>query len=619
MRLSLLIVAVVGVVALSLSGLYLYSLAEAKFEDVLEVARVSGEQVKTYLLQRVREGSAQPAFTGPEDIKLRWRRLVHQDAELASFLVSTIASSASVVEILIADQTGVVVSASNPLRRDQAAPAVPSLLGWRRQGAFQKLYQVLSSARDLELTVPLGIGQTGPPVFTIHVVVSSVLLRNAVVPPLRSLALVSLLGLVLAAFLAGLISNRAARPLERLSELIDLISQGKSAADLPPASQDRELAALQSKLTLLGEQVRGAAESASQLRGNVEQLLERLEDAVLLFDRHGRLLMAGKAAERLLGLGRWELIGRPLEEVFPDSAPLGALIQASVRVKEPLKDHPLEVRQPDGSQNRVLVSVEWVEEYPGRQRVGTMVTLRDAESRHQIESQLDVSYRREALGRILRGVAHEIKNPLNSIYLHLQMLKLEVGEKAPAAQPEIEIISREIKNLDWMVVTLLDFTRPLELKFADTDLVSLAHEIAGLVRPEAARKGLSVEVETRAETALIRADPALLRQAVMNVVVNGLECMSRPGRLTIQVERLPDALLLSVSDQGPGIAPEIRDKIFNLYFTTKGRGSGIGLAMTYRVVELHNATIDFTSEAGKGTTFRLRFPWAARTCDPDQA
>jgi PAS domain S-box-containing protein len=617
-RLSLLIVAVVGVVALLLSVLYLYGLAEAKFEDVLELARVSGEQAKTYLLQRVQEGSAQQTFTSLDETKQMWRRLVHEDADLAAFLVGTIASSSSVVEILIADQDGLVLSASNPMRQDRVAPAVPSLLDWRRQRAFIKLYQVLSTARDLELRVPLGVGQASQPTFTIHVVVSSVLLRNAVVPQLKSLALAGLLGLVLAAFLAGLISNRAARPLERLSEMIDLITQGKSA-ELPPASQDRELAAIQSKLELLGEQVRGAAEHASQLRGNVEQLLERLEDAVLLFDRHGKLIMAGKAAERFLGQGRWELMGRSLEEVFPESTPMGALIQASLRVKEPLREHGLEVKLPDGAHTSVLVSVEWFEDYPGHQPLGTMVTLRDAESRQQLESQLDVSYRREALGRILRGVAHEIKNPLNSIHLHLQMLKLEVGEKAPAAQPEIDVISREIKNLDWMVVTLLDFTRPLELKFADIDLVALAREIAGLVGPEAARKGLSVEVEADTEDAVIRADPALLRQAVMNVVVNGLECMGPPGRLTIQIERRTDALLLLVADQGPGIAPEIRDKIFNLYFTTKGRGSGIGLAMTYRVVELHNGTIDFTSEAGKGTTFRFRFPSAGKPCDSDQA
>lgn len=611
-RLTLLIVALVGLVATVLSGLYLYRLAEAKFEDVLEITRVAGEQVKTYLLQRVRERWAQAApGAAAEEPEQKWRRLVREDAELGAFLVSTIASSGSVVEILITDENGIVVSASNPGRVDRPAPDVPGLLEWGRQSAWRKLAGVLSSARDLELRVPLGTAQARRAVFTIRVVVSSVLLRNAVVPQLRGLAIVSLLGLVISAFAAGLIANLAARPLERLAAMIDLISQGKSAAELPPAPPDRELAAIQSKLALLGEQVRGATASASQWRGNVEQLLERLEDAVWLFDRHDKLVMVGKAAERFLGRGRWEMIGQPLGEVFPASTPLGALIQASTQLNEPLRNHLLEFQRAGGAVMRVLVSVEAVEEAPGRQRIGTLVTLRDIESRRLLESQLDVSYRREAMGRILRGVAHEIKNPLNSINLHLQMLKLELAETAPEAQPEIDVISREIKNLDGMVVTLLDFTRPLELKLGDTDLVGLAREIAGLVQPEAARKGIRVEVVSKEDVAILRADQALLRQAVMNVVVNGLECMQRGGRLRIEVERRPEVLLLSVADEGPGIPPEIRDRVFNLYFTTKGRGSGIGLAMTWRVVELHHATIDFTSEMGKGTTFRFRFPVAA--------
>ncbi len=108
-----------------------------------------------------------------------------------------------------------------------------------------------------------------------------------------------------------------------------------------------------------------------------------------------------------------------------------------------------------------------------------MVTLRDAESRSQLETRLDVSYRNEAMGHILRGVVHEIKNPLNSIYTHLQMLQLEVGDTAPKLQQEVGVISREIKLLDRMVVTLLDFTKPLEIKPEETDLVQLTKRSSG--------------------------------------------------------------------------------------------------------------------------------------------
>jgi signal transduction histidine kinase len=111
---------------------------------------------------------------------------------------------------------------------------------------------------------------------------------------------------------------------------------------------------------------------------------------------------------------------------------------------------------------------------------------------------------------------------------------------------------------------------------------------------------------------MLRGDSDLLKQAILNLVSNAIDAMSNPskggGRLQVRVEKSSDKLTLEISDTGPGIPPELRDKVFQLYFTTKTGGSGIGLAMTYRAVQLHNGTISFKSDAGSGTTFRLEFP-----------
>ena len=337
-------------------------------------------------------------------------------------------------------------------------------------------------------------------------------------------------------------------------------------------------------------------------------MLERLEDAVLLFDRDNKLVVASKSAERYLGQARWDMLGRTLDELFLESTPLGALVQSSARQRQPLLNGLLEWKQSDGTDIRLLVSVEVMEDFQSRQRLGAIVTIRDAESRRQLGSQLDDSYRKEAMGRILRGVAHEIKNPLNSIQTHVQLLEMELGDHDPELKQQIGIITQEIRTLDRMVVTLLDFTKPLQMKLEEVDLAELTQEIARLVKPDAANKDVRVEVSGEAGTVVVLADRALLRQAVMNVVVNGIECMKEPGRVRIEVSSSEAAHVLTVSDEGPGIPEEIRDKIFQLYFTTKGRGSGIGLAMTYRVAQLHDAELDLTSEPGKGAQFRFRFP-----------
>lgn len=139
-------------------------------------------------------------------------------------------------------------------------------------------------------------------------------------------------------------------------------------------------------------------------------------------------------------------------------------------------------------------------------------------------------------------------------------------------------------------------------------MVELARQVAALVWPQAERMHVSVQLDARPKVAPVRGDEDLLKQALLNVVNNGIEAMKLGGRLLIRVERERDEVVTSIADEGGGIPDELRDKIFNLYFSTKEKGSGIGLAMTFRIIQLHNATIDFTTRPGEGTTFYLRFP-----------
>jgi signal transduction histidine kinase len=158
------------------------------------------------------------------------------------------------------------------------------------------------------------------------------------------------------------------------------------------------------------------------------------------------------------------------------------------------------------------------------------------------------------------------------------------------------------------VKTFLDFTRPVELQLKEVDLVDLARQVARLVWPGAEKGAVSVELDSKIQRAWARVDEDLIKQALINVVNNGVEAMPKGGRLSVGVHCEAEHVVVTVTDQGPGIPAEIRDKIFNLYFTTKPSGSGIGLAMTFRIVQLHNGTVEFTSDPLTGTTFRMRFP-----------
>ena len=239
--------------------------------------------------------------------------------------------------------------------------------------------------------------------------------------------------------------------------------------------------------------------------------------------------------------------------------------------------------------------------------MGILVTLRDAETRGQIEEQLGIADRLSALSQLTRGVAHEIKNPLNAITVHLEVLRQRIGVDQA---PELSVIGGEIARLNRIVKTFLDFNRPVDLRLRRIDLNELVSEIAKLVEPDASAHDVIIVSEMFGRPVWIDADRDLLKQAFLNVVMNALEAMPDGGRLALSCSEAGRRCRVAVSDTGPGIAPEIRDKIFNLYFTTKGNGSGIGLAMAYRFVQLHDGKMTFSSESGQGATFIFELPEA---------
>jgi signal transduction histidine kinase len=241
------------------------------------------------------------------------------------------------------------------------------------------------------------------------------------------------------------------------------------------------------------------------------------------------------------------------------------------------------------------------------------------ELRHNVDqlletmaSQLDVASRLAAISKLTKNVAHEIKNPLNAIALRLDLLRAKWGEPDEEVSRELDILSKEVLRLDRVVKTFLDFSRPVEVHFQEADLCALTKEIVDLMAPQAHSARIALQLETPPEPARMRADPDMLKQAILNLVSNAMEAMKSGGDLRLKVDQPDGLVLLEVADSGPGIPTELRDKVFQLYFTTKTKGSGIGLALTYRAVQLHNGTIGFTSEIGRGTTFRLQFPSAVR-------
>jgi len=244
------------------------------------------------------------------------------------------------------------------------------------------------------------------------------------------------------------------------------------------------------------------------------------------------------------------------------------------------------------------------------QSMGALVILQDPETVANLENQLEYAKKLSALSRLTSGVAHEVKNPLNAIVIHLELLRSRVSGSSPETEKSLGVITQEIKRLDRVVRNFLNFTRPVDVKLQEAEIQPIIQEVVSLAEMESKQHRVQILVQNHTSLPAVRLDRDLMKQCLLNIVLNGCQAMPEGGQLTIASHVRNRSLEISIQDTGIGIPPESREKIFNLYYTTKENGNGIGLATVFKIVQLHNGEIKVDSELGRGSTFTLKFPLA---------
>jgi hypothetical protein len=178
----------------------------------------------------------------------------------------------------------------------------------------------------------------------------------------------------------------------------------------------------------------------------------------------------------------------------------------------------------------------------------------------------------------------------------------------PEPQQAVKMLDSEIDRLDRAVKTFLNFTKPVEVNLEETDLRALLEEVLDAARPAVVKAGVELRVELGSDHPYVLIDRQLIQQAFLNLLLNACDFTGAAGRVTLSLTHTGDSAVIAVADSGEGIPLENQKKIFQLFFTTRPGGTGIGLANTFRFVQLHNGRIEFDSQVGRGTTFRVELP-----------
>ena len=530
------------------------------------------------------------------------------DTNLMNNLASEVENWRFVEDACIVDANGKILVHTNAQSEGKPAPERPKFDQVKAAHFRQQLRVVYNPPATYDVTSPLWLN--GVLFGSVRVGVSTTLLKSEITNPLRHALYFSVVSIFASLLLAAGISNLALGPLKQISLNLDSVTSGGHEELSGKESEHDEFGLVTLKIANLGRQMRDSREIFSALKDNVDQLMSTLQDGLMLFTRENRVVLVSAPVERFLGRPRAELLGKTAQEIFFRDSPLGILVLDAFERKRPLQQREFVA----AAGRHVQVSLDFVQEK--NTPIGALLIMRDAESVRRIGDEIEMSRRLSASGRVTGGVAHEVKNPINAIVLHLQLLQNKLAQLDPDTRRHMDIIGSEIHRLDRVVQTLVDFMRARELHLVEVDLRRLLDEVALLAAPDAEQHGVTIERELPAQRLPIKADLDFMKQALLNVVLNGVQAMPEGGVLTITARFDEDSALAEVRDRGAGIPQEVQDKIFELYFTTKKDGNGIGLAQTYQILQWHYGSVEFESKEGEGTTFRFRIPLASQNAEP---
>ena len=612
-------------IVLVLSSIFVGELLRQRIEQAAADNDVLAHEVLLITRQAVEAGlrTNPPADRSDEALQAAVTDALRSYQPLADVMNAIIRYSPTVQDVSVTDAHGLTLVSTDPDALNQQIAYRVSLLTIRDGSVAYQMRQVFGRPRELDVTQSLD--RNGAPFLVVHVGVRSTFLRNSYAPWLRAALIFALLAAVIAMVVAALLANVALRPIEQISSQLEHLTLRAGEEPPPPLEESEEgsdaVVRVAKTIDRLGEQMRTREAGYTALQANLNQMLDTLRDGVLLFTADHRAVMVSDAVAYFLNKPEEELVGKQLEEIFEPETALGSAVLEAFASGEPVSAEAVTLE--DGRQ--VQISLDRIDDgLDGGGNMGTLLTLRDIESMMQLGQELEVARRLAAIGRLTAGVGHEVKNPINAMVVHLELLRGKLvgqqGEVFPGAQRHVEILSGEMQRLDRVVQTLADFSRPMELRLREHDLRQVANTVVELTAAEMRENGVTVVVKMPPEPVTVRVDAELLRQALLNLMLNGMQAMPRGGRLWVKVHREQQVAVLEVMDEGDGIPAELLPRIFELYFTTKPKGSGIGLAMTYRILQMHGGAMVVRSNANpiaadRGTTFSLRLQLASSAAE----
>ena len=574
--------------------------------ELASVARLATERAATECALVTRNVARQLEFLANDAPDAPLEELV-LEPRLQQVLDDAIAQAPSVLRVAVCDTHGVAVAASpSTPGTEHALPDAPLPKVGNLVQAFGVVWDL--RAVDRVFLVESRISQSERPFAVVRVHVAATFLRDGVQSAFYKGVAGTLIfvGLVL---VAGLVVSRLAdRRLRVLEAGVSAMRAGHFDAAIPESGAE-EFDRLTRELNLLGKQIQAEREQ-QDLERTLHRVADLLGDGILALGPHEEIVLLNAAAGQWLGIEARTSQARRLEALFPAAHPIRVLareLQGGGR-------RSLSVPLAAANGQEPLVAVGHRIEGGDAAEGGTLIEIKRAHEHVAIHSLIDQSKVLTRLGDMAAGVAHELRGRLQSLIFDLDAVMSTVAHQPEAAADQTRVLAEKVKSLDRVISGFLRLARLRPAVMQRLQLEPFVEGICTMMAADASLAGLDLVFEPGSVGLEVMGDEAILRQAAENVLRNAMQAQpSRSGRIVVRIERRADRARLVIADDGPGIAAEDLAKVFDLFYTTRPDGSGVGLTLVRQAVELLGGQVEIVSSPESGTEVTLSLPLA----DPD--
>jgi len=544
--------------------------------------------------------------------------------------VARIGAEADVVYAIVLDADGRVAAHSRHAERVGSALDTPvDLQAAAAAGPLTQtteLRETNESVYDFAVPVDVDRRKWG----TVRVGLSKQRMDVAIRQTRKELVLVTVVTLIFGGGAAAFVAGRIARPVHQLADAAAAVSRGELNQRIEPTTVDEigRLAEAFNHMTaqLLQQRtdLQDRFQELADLKSYTDSILSSLTTGVVTVDLEGRVVTLNPAAELLTGFFTGEAAGRYCTEVFAGAGEVSDVLMETLTSRRPIAGVALTLTRRNGVTVPVELSAAPLKGSDGKD-LGVVGVFRDLTAVRALEHRLQRSDRLAALGTMAAGLGHEIKNPLTSILTFSRHLSRRFADESFREKFQ-SVVPRELERINVIVERLLELARPERLHFTAVRLPALLDRVVELYSNEIEAKRTTVVRDYARDVPAIQADENAIHRAFVNLVKNALEAMPSRGHLTLRIDWAEGPtrrahhrhVRIEIEDTGGGIPLPERERIFNPFYTTKEGGTGLGLAVTHKIIEEHRGTIDVASAPGVGTTFRVVLPVHSEPMPPDE-